>query len=158
MSDTKSLALLPPEQVTSGPTDFSFAYRGITFTGHRDNASADGTLRLIGDISSLPYSAEAPVARVGISAIVMHANNLLGPRFRIVDQRIQVFGSVTAGASASTSRLVSSVAAFLIPLAPYLDLLDVYLLPNRGGIRPEWLRNRRRAGGGKVPALNGPVR
>lgn len=159
MSDTKRLTFLPPEQTTSGPTDFSFVYRGIPFTGHRDDTSEDGVLRLVGDIGPLPYSAEAPVARVGISAIVMHANNLLGTRFRVHDQRILVFGSITAKGRPSANRMVSVAAAFLIPLSPYLELLDVYLLPNRGGIRPEWRRNRHRvAAPPKIPALSAPGR
>lgn len=157
MSDSKSLTLAEPEQTTTGPTDFSFVYRGIQFTGRRNDAEENCALHLVGDMAPLPYSAEAPVARVGISAIVMHANTLLGPRFRIVDQRIQIACAIPTGKAPSTSATVAAVAALLIPLSPYLDLLDVYLLPGGAGIRPEWLRKNRRAAppGGQL-ALSAP--
>lgn len=150
--DIDALEALPS---TGGVSVFDFVYRDIRFAARCED-KGDGTarLKLVGDIGPVPFSAEAPVARLGMAHIIMHANNLLGQRFRLNDRLL--FGvetQITTPVTATT--LVTGAVGVLAPATPYFDLFTVYMEPGIG-VRPEW----RRGGRAAAPrlALTGPAR
>ncbi|MGE5537565.1 MAG: hypothetical protein ACM33T_00235 [Solirubrobacterales bacterium] len=138
--DIDAIESLP---ATGGVIVFDFTYRGIRF-GVRCEETGEGTARLkaVGDVGRVPFSAEAPAARAGLSAIILHGNDLLGQTFRLVDGRILLGGERILALPVTATRLVTALAEILIPAAPYLDLCDVYLAPD-GSLRPEWRRPAR---------------
>lgn len=157
--DIEAIETLP---VTAGGTiQFDFAYRNIRFVaryqdneaGHdgearQDNATG-GALKLVGDLGPLPFTAESPAARTGLGFIVVHANDLLGSTFRFTNSRILLSTVVDVARPVTATNVISAVASVLIPAAPYLDLIAVYvrppLAPARPGesaLRPEWRKAR----------------
>lgn len=152
LPDIDALEALPS---TGGVSVFDFTYRGIRFAARCEDAGeGKARLKLVGDIGPVPFSAEAPVARLGMSHIMMHANNLLGQRFKMADRLL--FGAEADIATPVTATtLVTGAVGVLVPAAPYFDLFAVYLEPGIG-IRPEWRRGAKPPA--PRPALTGPAR
>lgn len=154
-ADIDALEALPS---SGGLLTFDFTYRGIRFTGDcKDQGDGTARLKLAGDIGPVPFSAEAPAARVGMAHITMHANNLLGQRFRLAGGRLLFSGMADCPAPVNATALVAAAAGILIPAAPYFELLSVYMDPGVG-IRAEWLRSPRANPPQKPLALSAPER
>lgn len=139
--DIDSVDRLP----TGGTTQFDFTYRGILFAGKCTATEESATIKIVGDVGPMPYTAEAPAARSGLSHIIMHANGLLGRVFRLAGDRILVGGEATV-TPVNATRLLAVIARVLIPVSPYLDLAAVYYEPGGAGLRPEWRVKSRPAG------------
>lgn len=131
--DVDSMDRLP----TGGTMQFDFTYRGILFAGQCMATEASATIKIVGDVGPMPYTAEAPAARVGLSHIIMHANGLLGRVFRLAGDRILVGGEATV-TPVNATRLLAVVAGMLIPVSPYLDLAAVYFEPGGARLKAEW--------------------
>ncbi|HSV28811.1 MAG TPA: hypothetical protein VLL76_04615 [Candidatus Omnitrophota bacterium] len=154
LPDIEALEALPS---TGGVSTFDFTYHGIRFAARaEDFGDGEARLKLVGDIGPVPFSAEAPVARLGMAHIMMHANNLLGQRFRMADGRLLFGAAAPLATPVTATNLVTSAAGLLIPASPYFDLLAVYMEPGVG-IRPEWRRGRQPAPKSR-PALTAPAR
>lgn len=132
-----------------GLIQFDFTFRGTRFAvrceeGHgTDGSPADARLRVVGDVGPMPFSAESPTARAGLSAIILHANGLLGRVFRLTEANRIVLGTETdLPLPVTATRLVTALARFLIPAAGYLDLVGVYVQPGGAALKPEWRRRR----------------
>lgn len=145
--DIESLENLPVPP--GGIIQFDFSYRDIRFTCRyqEDDGGGGGTLRLAGDVGPLPFTAESPAARAGLGQIVIEANDVLGPTFRFSQGRILLLAGEPVAPPLTATHVVSAAAATLIPAAPYLDLIAVYvrppLAPARPGesaLRAEWRR------------------
>lgn len=141
--DIDSLETLPIPP--GGVIQFDFTYRFIRFTCRYQNDEGGGTLRLAGDVGPLPFTAESPAARAGLGQIVIEANDLLGPTFRFSQGRILLVAGEPVHPPLTASHVIAAAATILIPAAPYLELISVYvrppLAPARPGesaLRPEW--------------------
>jgi hypothetical protein len=152
LPDIDTLEALPS---SGGVSVFDFTYRGIRFAARcEDTGEGKARLKLVGDLGPVPFSAEAPVARLGMAHIVMHANNLLGQRFKLGERLL--FGVETEIAVPVTATtLVTGAVGVLVPAAPYFDLFAVYMEPGVG-IRPEWRRGAKAPA--PRPALSAPAR
>lgn len=153
LPDMDAIEALPS---TGGVSAFDFTYRGIRFAARCEDAG-DGTamLKLVGDFGPVPFSAEAPIARMGMAHIIIHANKLLnGKRFQLTERLIYA-AEARIHTPVSATNLVTGAVGILVPATAYFDLFTVYMEPGIG-IRPEWRR------GGKAPAprlaLTGPAR
>ena len=134
-----------------GTLQFDFAYRNIPFVCRYQEQ--DGCLRLAGDVGPLPFTAESPAARAGLGTIVVDANDLLGPTFRFSQGRILLSGSVPVAKPVTATHVIAAAAAILVPAAPYLDLIAVYIhpplapaKPGESALRPEWRRGPKAKG------------
>jgi hypothetical protein len=135
--------VLPPG---GGTMQFDFTYRGIHFAAKCTEAEGTATIKLVGDVGPMPYTAEAPAARAGLSHIIVHANGLLGRVFRLAGERILVGGEATVEVPVNATGLLAVVARILIPMAPYLDLASVYFEPGGTRLKREWRVKSRPAG------------
>lgn len=143
--DIEALEALP--LAPGGTIQFDFAYRYIRFAARYQHDEAGGTLKLVGDVAPLPFTAESPAARAGLGHIVVSANDVLGPTFRFADGRIVFGASAPVPAPITATHVISTVASLLIPARPYLDLIAVYVRPplapapkHESALRPEWRR------------------
>lgn len=153
--DIEALESIPV--AADGSIQFDFSYRQIRFTCRYSGGQEAGSLKLAGDVGPLPFTAESPAARSGLSYIVIDANDLLGPTFRFSQGRILLMGSQPVEPPVTAIHILTATARILIPATPYLDLISVYvrppLAPARPGetaVRPEW----RRQPGRKVAAIS----
>lgn len=138
-----------------GTAKFDFVYRGIRFAAQCVEGDGAATLKVVGDIGRMPFSAEAPAARSGLSHIIMHANGLIRNTFRLAGERILVGGEASVATPVTATALLAAVAGMLIPVSPYLDLAAVYFEPGGDRLKPEWRVRARPAG---APALPPPRR
>lgn len=136
-----------PLHVGSGPIQFDFTYRDIRFAGRYEEGDKLARLKLVGDAGPLPFTAESPAARAGLARIVEAANEALGPVFRIVQGRILLGTELSVPTPVTATSLVGAVAELLLPAAPYLELIALYVRPplaphkpGEGSLRPEWRR------------------
>lgn len=136
-----------PLTVADGPIAFDFIFRDIRFAGRYEQNGEDALLKLRGDAGPMPFTAEAGAARFGLARIVEAACDLLGPMFRIDQGRILIRTERAIKAPVTACTLVAAVAEALLPAAPYLELITVYVRPpmspaKRGesAVRPEWRR------------------
>lgn len=149
--DVEALKSLPVEP--GGVMTFDFAFRSIRFAVRYEEGPDGGSLRLVGDLGPMPFTAESPAARAGLAAIVLEAADLLGPSFRQAEGRILLGREITIDRPATASKLIAAVAGILVPAIPYLDLIAVYIrpplalsAPGERALRPEWRRNKAKAG------------
>lgn len=137
-----------------GPVLFEFSYHDVRFAGRYEEDSGQAHLKLVGDAGPLPFTAEAPAARAGLARIVEAANDVLalkgqGPAFRITHGRIMLGRDLPVVTPVTATGLVATIAAFLIPATPYLDLMSVYVRPplapakaGESAVRPEFRLRR----------------
>lgn len=136
--------------VGDGTIQFDFGYRDIRFAGRMDQAEGRAHLKLVGDLGPLPFSAESPAARAGLIRIIESATSALGGEaFRVAQGRILLGGDLDIPVPVSATGLVTSVARFLLPTAPYLELIAMYIRPplavakpGESAVRPEWRRRK----------------
>lgn len=143
--DIESLETLPFSP--GGIIQFDFTWRQIRFTCRYQDEAERGILRVAGDVGPLPYTAESPAARAGLSHIVNEANDVLGPTFRFSQGRMLMVAGEPVQRPVTATHVVATAATILLPATPYLDLIAVYvrppLAPARPGesaLRPEWRR------------------
>jgi len=141
--DIDSLETLPIPP--GGTIQFDFTYRFIRFVCRYQHDERGGSLKLAGDVGPLPFTAESPAARAGLGQIVIEANDVLGPTFRFSQGRILVVASEPVQPPLTASHIIAAAAAILIPIAPYLELISVYIRPplaparpGESALRPEW--------------------
>jgi hypothetical protein len=132
------------------PVAFDFSFRFVHFAVRLEQAGSVAHLRMVGDLGPLPFSAESPAARSGLSRIVEAGNADLGAAtFRVNQGRILLGGEVDVATPVSAVGLVTALIRFLAPAIPYLELIAMYvrppLAPSRKGesaVRPEWRRRK----------------
>lgn len=141
--DIESLETLPVQP--GGIIQFDFRWRQIHFTCRYQEGGDGGMLRIAGDVGPLPFTAESPAARAGLNHIVADANDLLGPTFRLSQGRILFVAAEPVQRPLTATHVVAAAAVMLIPAAPYLDLISVYVRPplapfrpGESALRPEW--------------------
>lgn len=141
--DIESLESLPIP--AGGIIQFDFTWRHIRFTCRYQEGTDGGTLRIAGDVGPLPFTAESPAARAGLNQIAADANDLLGPTFRFSQGRILLIAAEPVQRPLTATHVVAAAVAILIPVAPYLDLISVYIRPplaparpGESALRPEW--------------------
>ncbi len=143
--DVESLEALPINP--GGLIQFDFVYAHIHFAARYEEGEQNGHLRLVGDVGPLPFSAESPSARAGLSQIMRAAAEVLGPSFRMTQGRILLGHDVDVPRPVTAINLISAVARSLIPALPYLELIALYVRPpmepakpGTSAVRPEWRR------------------
>lgn len=143
--DVEALESLPVNP--GGVIRFDFSYRNIRFAIRYDELDHGGLVKVVGDTGPMPFSAEAPAARAGLSQIMLAANDHLGPRFRLAAGRILLGNEITVERPVTATKLIGAVASLLVPATPYLDLIAIYLRPplepakpREPALRPEWRR------------------
>lgn len=142
-----------PLSVGDGKLLFDFTFRFVRFAGRYDEEAGSAAMKLVGDVGPMPFSAESPAARAGLATIVTRANEALGgPAFKVTQGRIMLGGELKVVPPVTATSLVATVAAFLIPAIPYLELIALYVRPpaapakpGEPALRPEW-RRRSNAG------------
>jgi hypothetical protein len=143
--------------VADGIIQFDFGYRDIRFVGRMEQTGGRAHLKLAGDLGPLPFSAESPAARAGLLRIIDAAAADLGDApFRVIQGRLLLGGDLDIPVPVSATGLVSSVARFLLPTCPYLDLIALYLRPplatakpGESAVRPEWRKQKKLSGWGR---------
>lgn len=139
--DIDALEGLPTD---GGVIQFDFGWRGYRFAARaEDLGDGSGSMKVAADVGRMPFSAEAPAARSGLSAVIMHANGLVGRVFRLDGERILLGSTLPVEAPMTATRLLAPLAKFLIPLNPYLDLISVYYEPGGEVLKREWRRPSR---------------
>lgn len=133
--DIDTVEALP---ASGGVMEFDFSYRDVSFAAKCIETDGSAVITVVGNVGRLPYSAEAPAARSGLSHIIMHANGLLGRIFRLTGERIMLHGEAAVQTPVSATHLLSAIAGLLIPVSPYLDLAAVYFEPGGERLKPEW--------------------
>lgn len=137
--------------LADGTTQFDFRYRDVRFVGRVEVDHGSVTLRIVGDVGPMPYSAESAQARAGLARICAVANDSLKhARLRVVQGRILVGTDLALETPPTATGLVSAVVEFLLPTRPYLELIAVYLRPplapakkGETALQPEWRKRPR---------------
>lgn len=143
--DVEALESLPVNP--GGVMKFDFVFRFIRFAARYEETTEGGHVKLVGDVGPLPFTAEAPAARAGLAQIVLEASDVLGPSFRFTQGRIVLGRDFAIERPVTASKLIGTVATFLVPAIPYLDLIALYIRPplapakpGEPALRPEWRR------------------
>lgn len=144
--DIESLEALPVDP--GGVFKFDFTFHHIRFAIRYEEEQEHGSLRIVGDVGPMPFSAESPVARAGLAQIIGAANSVVKTQFKVTQGRIALGTELTINRPVTATKLIAAVAAALIPCTPYLDLIATYVRPpmmapaKRGepALRPEWRR------------------
>lgn len=152
--DLESLEALP---VTPGGVfQFDFTFHDIRFAIRYEDQDDQGSLRIVGDVGPMPFSAESPAARAGLHQIIRAANDVLDAAFRVAQGRMVLGIETTVDRPVTVTKLIASVAAAIIPAIPYLDLIALYIRPpmaqaQRGepALRREWRRKALPKPGGR---------
>lgn len=141
--DIEALESLPVNP--GGVFQFDFVFHDIRFALRYEEHEEHGSLRMVGDVGPMPFSAESPAARAGLNQIAAAANQVLAARFRITLGRVVLGMEETVERPLTATKLIAQVAAVLVPAIPYLDLIAVYIRPplapaRRGepALRKEW--------------------
>jgi hypothetical protein len=129
------------EPGAAGPIRFDFTYRLVPITCQLDEMGDHARLRLAGLVGPMPFSAQSPAARAALARIVAEA----APRLQVEDGRIVLVGELRLPLPVAADSLVAALATFLIPAAPYLELISAYLRlpgeprkPGEPALRPQW--------------------
>jgi hypothetical protein len=127
---------------------FRFSYRQLPLTVTVRAEADRSRLHLAGDLGALPFSAESAVARAELQMVIESANNHLGGVFQVTEGRISLVGTHYIPNPLTAVGLVSGLAQILIPVRPYLETIEVFLVPpdarhpGEGALRSEWRRPR----------------
>ncbi|PKU23734.1 hypothetical protein [Telmatospirillum siberiense] len=122
---------------------FRFAYREIPFFAHfRADASR---IEVSGDVGPMPFSAESSLARIELQTVLDAANAHLGETFLIREGRIGLVGGASVSLPVTAVGLITALTLLLIKLRPYLETIEVFLLPpgearasGETALRPGW--------------------
>jgi len=129
------------------PIKFDFTWADIRFVCRCEDSGEILSLKLIGDVGPLPFTAESPGGRAALQAILDSANGVLGPIFKIGRGRILLNHDRTMPRPLTAAALVATAAILLIPARPYLDLIAEVVRPplapakpGEGAVRAGWRR------------------
>lgn len=136
--------------LNDGTTQFEFGYRDIRFVGRLEVGGGTVSLRVVGDLGPMPFSAESIPARSGLTRICAVANEELGgTHLRVVQGRILLGAETPLDPPPTATGLLTTLARFLLPARPYLDLIAIYLRPplapappGEPVLQPTWRRRR----------------
>lgn len=134
--------------------DFTFSYHAILFKGRYEAVEGGAGLWLEAVLGPVPFSAESPVGRAALLAVVAAADRHLGGALQIRAGRIVVERAETVVPPLSAVSLVVAIVRALAPVKPYLDLVATYVAPPGekqagGAVRPMWRRQPPR----RLPSL-----
>ena len=105
--------------------NFHFRYRGITFNvKFRDKGEA-ADMDLSAWLGALPFTAESGERRQALRAILKGANQDLGPIFSVTKGKIGMRRKLDLPVPVTAVGLITALSNFLLPLKPYLDLMDM---------------------------------
>lgn len=126
---------------------FRFSYRLLPFAAHFRTEGETSVIDITGDIGPMPFSAESTLARVELQTVLDAANAHLGEVFRVHDGRIHIVGTVRVAPPVTAVGLVAAITQFLLKRRPYLETIEVFLLPpgearmsGETALRPGWRR------------------
>ncbi len=127
--------------------DFRFSYRQIPFAAHFRTRGGISAIEISGDIGPMPFSAESALARAELQAVLDAANAHLGEVFLLREGRIRIVGAVPVVPPITAVGLVTAITHFLLKRRPYLETIEVFLLPpgvaltsGEAALRPGWRR------------------
>jgi len=113
--------------------NFHFRYRGHTFNVKFRDQGHEASMDLSAWIGRLPYTAESGPQRQALKAILSGANQDLGPLFSVTKGKIGMRRMLDLPVPVTAVGLITALSNFLLPLKPYLDLMDmVKLMPKSG--------------------------
>jgi len=136
--------------INDSTTQFEFGYRDIRFAGRLEVERGTVSLRVVGDLGPMPFSAESLPARAGLTRICAVANEELSlAQLRVVQGRILLGTDQPLDQPPTATGLLTALARFLLSSRPYLDLIAVYLRPpltpaqpGEPVLQPTWRRRR----------------
>jgi len=106
-----------------GPLRFAFAYRGVEF-GAEVATGAEPRVRLSAELGKLPYSMEIGHGRHMIQRILVASARLSHGRIGLSDSDdMRLEAESSPPAPFTPASLMAAVAALLLDLRPYLDLV-----------------------------------
>jgi len=105
--------------------NFHFRYRGISFSVHFKDDGVKASLDLSAWLGKFPFSAESAEQRQALNAIVRGANQSLGPLLSVQRGKIGLRHDLALPMPVTAVGMISALSAFLVPLKPYLDLIDM---------------------------------
>jgi len=106
-----------------GPLRFAFAYRGVEF-GAEVATGAEPRVRLSAELGKLPYSMEIGHGRHTIRRILVASARLPHGRIGLSDSDdMRLEAESSPPAPFTPASLMAAVAALLLDLRPYLDLV-----------------------------------
>ena len=106
-----------------GPLRFAFAYRGVEFAAEVATG-AEPRVRLSAELGKLPYSMEIGRGRHTIRRILMASARLPHGRIGLSDSDdMRLEAESSPPAPFTPASLMAAVAALLLDLRPYLDLV-----------------------------------
>jgi hypothetical protein len=112
--------------------NFHFRYRGHTFNVKFRDQGETANMDLHAWMGSLPYTAESGPRRQALRAILSGANQDLGPLFTVTRGKIGLRHMLDLPVPVTAVGLITALSKFLLPLKPYLDLMDmVRLMPKK---------------------------
>jgi hypothetical protein len=126
--------------------NFRFSYRQIPFSAHFRADDETSKLDVEGDIGPMPFSAESALARIELQTVLDAANAHLGEVFQVHDGRIRIVGAMPVTPPVTAVGLVTAITLFLLKRRPYLETIEVFLLPpgeakqSGESLRPGWRR------------------
>ena len=147
--DLRWLAVDPSRPLLEGETGglgFHFRYRDILLSVRFDSDGTKAVADIVGDIGTMPFSAESHLQRHSLVAIIADANAHLGPVFDVDNGLIRLKASLPLDNPVTAVGLVSALTLFLLPLKPYLETMAVVRLLSAGSARTALETRRPRAG------------
>ena len=114
------------------PLTFSFTWQGRDFMGTFEAIDGGMRLSLQSDLATVPYSAEDPVARGDLLAVVDSLDGHTEGTLKVVQgQRIVLESEIPMPRTpdGTISSVVTNLALLVLNAAPYLDLIAEYASP-----------------------------
>jgi hypothetical protein len=135
------------EKIERRDFNFRFSYRQIPFAAQYRAERDPSKIDIVGDIGPMPFSAESALARIELQTVLDAANAHLGEIFRIIEGRIQIVGEAMVTPPVTAVGLITAITHFLLKRRPYLETIEVFLLPpgdvkasGEASLRPGWRR------------------
>ncbi len=116
----------------NAPLTFSFTWHGRDFIGALEAIDGGMRLSLQSDLATVPYSAEDPVVRGDLFAVVDSLDGHTEGTLKVVQgQKIMLENQIPMPRTPDgmISSVVSNLAMLVLHVAPYLDLIAEYTSP-----------------------------
>lgn len=122
-----------------------FSYRKVPFSAHFHSDGDEGRIDVSGDVGPMPFSAESSLARSELQTVLDAANDHFGETFLIHEGRIRLVGTVPVPLPVGAVGLITALTLLLLKWRPYLETIEVFLLPpgevqasGETALRPGW--------------------
>jgi hypothetical protein len=104
---------------------FHFRYRSTTFWVRFRDEGAKAEMDLSAWLGSMPFTAESGEKRQALRAIVKGVNKDLGQTLSVIKSKIALHRTLELPMPVTAVGLLERLCGFLLPLKPYLDLMDM---------------------------------